>query len=48
MMCGMGELHLEILIDRLKNHYKVPFYTGAITIAYRFVSVYPFLKKKTA
>jgi len=40
MMCGMGELHLEILIDRLKTHYKVPFTTGPISIAYRYAIAY--------
>jgi elongation factor G len=34
---GMGELHLEIIQDRLLNHYKVPFIIGPVSIAYRSV-----------
>ena len=32
---GMGELHLDIIHDRLINHYKVPSKMGAIRIAYK-------------
>lgn len=35
-MSGMGELHLEIVQDRLLNHYKIPFITGPVSIAYRY------------
>jgi elongation factor G len=34
-LCGMGELHLEILKDRLFNYYKVKATTGDIQIAYK-------------
>jgi elongation factor G len=34
-MSGMGELHLEIIRDKLTNHYKVPYSTGPVSIAYR-------------
>ncbi len=32
---GMGELHVEILIDRLKREYKVPVRVGKPQVAYR-------------
>lgn len=32
---GMGELHLEIIRDKLTNHYKVPYSMGPVSIAYR-------------
>ena len=35
LLCGMGELHLEILKDRLVNYYKVKASTGDIQIAYK-------------
>lgn len=35
LLCGMGELHLEILKDRLFNYYKVKASTGDIQIAYK-------------
>ena len=35
LLCGMGELHLEILKDRLFNYYKVKARTGDIQIAYK-------------
>jgi len=35
LLCGMGELHLEILKDRLVNYYKVKAATGDIQIAYK-------------
>ncbi len=36
---GMGELHLEYLLDRLEKHYKVKGIVGDIMIAYRCASV---------
>jgi elongation factor G len=35
IMSGMGELHLEILIDRMKREYKVEANVGAPQVAYR-------------
>jgi elongation factor G len=35
IIAGMGELHLEIIIDRLKREFKVEASTGAPQIAYR-------------
>jgi len=35
IIAGMGELHLEIIIDRLKRKFKVEANTGAPQIAYR-------------
>ena len=35
IIAGMGELHLEIIIDRLKREFKVDASTGAPQIAYR-------------
>lgn len=35
LLCGMGELHLEILKDRLFTYYKVKAATGDIQIAYK-------------
>jgi elongation factor G len=35
IIAGMGELHLEIIIDRLKREFKVEANTGAPQIAYR-------------
>jgi len=35
IIAGMGELHLEIIIDRLKREFKVDANTGAPQIAYR-------------
>jgi elongation factor G len=35
IIAGMGELHLEIIIDRLKREFKVDAATGAPQIAYR-------------
>jgi len=35
LIAGMGELHLEIIIDRLKREFKVEANTGAPQIAYR-------------
>jgi len=33
----MGELHLETIVDRILNHYKVNAQTGRIYIAYKCV-----------
>jgi len=35
IVAGMGELHLEIIVDRLKREFKVEANTGAPQIAYR-------------
>src|SRR5580704_912702 len=35
IIAGMGELHLEIIVDRLKREFKVDANTGAPQIAYR-------------
>src|SRR5580658_5845432 len=35
IIAGMGELHLEIIVDRLKREFKVEAATGAPQIAYR-------------
>ncbi|WP_027481520.1 elongation factor G [Deinococcus pimensis] len=35
IIAGMGELHLEILVDRLKREYKVEANVGAPQVAYR-------------
>jgi elongation factor G len=35
IMSGMGELHLEILVDRMKREYKVEANVGAPQVAYR-------------
>src|SRR5258706_9279227 len=35
VIAGMGELHLEILVDRLKREFKVEATTGAPQVAYR-------------
>src|ERR1700744_4216576 len=35
IIAGMGELHLEIITDRLKREFKVEANTGAPQIAYR-------------
>ncbi|MGE0792406.1 MAG: elongation factor G [Sandaracinaceae bacterium] len=35
IIAGMGELHLEILVDRLKREYKVECNVGAPQVAYR-------------
>jgi elongation factor G len=32
---GMGELHLDIIRDRLLNHYKVKANMGKVSISYR-------------
>jgi elongation factor G len=35
IIAGMGELHLEILVDRLKREHKVEVNTGQPQVAYR-------------
>ena len=35
IMKGMGELHLDILVDRLKREFKVEANIGAPQVAYR-------------
>ena len=34
ILCGMGELHLEILVDRLRREFKVPANTGRPMVSY--------------
>lgn len=41
VISGMGELHLEIIQDRILNHYGVTATMGKIMIAYRTAIVYP-------
>jgi len=35
LICGMGELHLEIIVDRLKREFKVEANVGSPEVAYR-------------
>lgn len=35
IIAGMGELHLEIIVDRLKREHKVEVTTGAPQVSYR-------------
>jgi elongation factor G len=35
LVSGMGELHLEIIKDRILNHYKVGANVGKVMISYR-------------
>ena len=34
LLGGMGELHLQVVIDRLKREHKLELYTGAMQVAY--------------
>lgn len=42
VLSGMGELHLEIVLDRIRKEYKVDADLGDLMIAYRSVTAYPF------
>ena len=42
IIAGMGELHLEILVDRLKEEFKVPLTTGAPSVSFRETITAPF------
>lgn len=44
---GMGELHLEIIIDRMKREFKVEANVGAPQVAYRETITKPFLMDYT-
>ncbi|XP_053148611.1 ribosome-releasing factor 2, mitochondrial [Hemicordylus capensis] len=35
VLCGMGELHIEIVHDRIKREYKLETYLGPLQVAYR-------------
>ncbi|XP_063819925.1 ribosome-releasing factor 2, mitochondrial isoform X2 [Pseudophryne corroboree] len=35
ILCGMGELHIEIIHDRIRREYKLETYLGPLQIAYR-------------
>ena len=35
VIAGMGELHLEIVMDRIRQEYKVDADLGALTVAYK-------------
>ena len=35
IIAGMGELHLEIIVDRLKDEFKVPIEVGAPSVSFR-------------
>uniref|UniRef100_A0A8C2VRI9 Ribosome-releasing factor 2, mitochondrial n=1 Tax=Chinchilla lanigera TaxID=34839 RepID=A0A8C2VRI9_CHILA len=35
MLCGMGELHIEIIHDRIKREYGLETYLGPLQVAYR-------------
>ncbi|XP_075037923.1 ribosome-releasing factor 2, mitochondrial isoform X2 [Mixophyes fleayi] len=35
ILCGMGELHIEIIHDRIRRDYKLETYLGPLQIAYR-------------
>jgi elongation factor G len=41
MLSGMGELHLEIIIDRIRQEYKVPAELGKLQVAYRETPTIP-------
>lgn len=42
IIAGMGELHLEILIDRLKEEFKIPLTTGAPAVSFRETITAPY------
>lgn len=42
IIAGMGELHLEILVDRLKEEFKIPVSTGAPSVSFRETITQPF------
>ena len=42
IIAGMGELHLEILVDRLKEEFKVPVTVGAPSVSFRETITAPF------
>ena len=35
ILCGMGELHIEIIHDRIKREYGLETYLGPLQVAYR-------------
>ncbi|TRY59546.1 hypothetical protein DNTS_012238 [Danionella cerebrum] len=35
ILCGMGELHIEIIHDRIKREYKIETHLGPLQVAYR-------------
>ena len=42
IIAGMGELHLEIIVDRLKEEFKVPVTVGAPAVSFRETITAPF------
>ena len=42
IIAGMGELHLEIIVDRLKEEFKIPVATGAPSVSFRETIAQPF------
>lgn len=42
IIAGMGELHLEIIVDRLKDEFKVPVSVGAPSVSFRETITAPF------
>jgi elongation factor G len=47
IISGMGELHLEILVDRMKREFKVEANTGAPQVAYRETFTQPVIDQET-
>ncbi|ODM96936.1 Ribosome-releasing factor 2, mitochondrial [Orchesella cincta] len=45
VLSGMGELHLEIIFDRLKNEFKVEADLGKLQVAYKETTMTPYLKR---
>ncbi len=35
ILCGMGELHIEIIHDRIKREYNIETHLGPLQVAYR-------------